>query len=115
VIAAGFQVNRFSADVDAGFGPCLNCPPFFNQFPLVQQIFNRLHLQFQLVFKWFSTLVRWQFQQTFNRWFSAGCVGSFSTGFQLVAIAWQWSFHVTMAIVAINKEEESSRVRSSRS
>jgi len=58
--------------------------PLSNKFPLAQQIFNRLHLQFQLVFKWFSTLVRWQFQQTFNRWFSAGCVGSFSTGFQLV-------------------------------
>jgi len=49
----------------------------------------------------------WQF---FNR-FSTGC----QTGFQLVAIAWQWSFHVAMAIVAMIKEEESGREQSSRS
>merc|ERR1719239_275335 len=60
--------------------------------------FNRLHLQFQFKFSTGSMVFNW-------------CVGSFNrfstgrqTGFQLVAIGWQWSFHAMMAIVARNED-----------
>ena len=106
--------NRFSADLDAGFQFSIiwAAPPFSTSFPLAQQIFNRLHLQFQFKFSTGSMVFNW-FVGSFNRLnrFSTGCVGSFNrfstgrqTGFQLVAIGWQWSFHAMMAIVARNED-----------
>ena len=80
--------NRFSADLDAGFQFSIiwAAPPFSTSFPLAQQIFNRLHLQFQFKFSTGSMVFNW-FVGSFNRLnrFSTGCVGSFnrfSTGRQ---------------------------------
>merc|ERR1719192_2959781 len=59
----------------------------------------------------FSTgfqLVRWQFQQVFNRLCWQFVFNRFSTGrqtgFQRVVIGWQWSFHA-MAIVARRRQQ----------
>ena len=81
--------DRFSADVDFGFRPVsifnhLSCPPIqpVSAGPTdIQQTTFAVSISFRLVFKWFSTLVRWQFEQTqqvfsrlcwqfFNRFFN---------------------------------------------
>ena len=110
---------EFSADVDAGFRRFqLDFQWFepaslpFNQFSPLWPI-NTFSTDYICSFE-FSTgsngfqLVRWQFQQVFNRLCWQFVFNRFSTGrqtgFQRVVIGWQWSFHA-MAIVARRRQQ----------